>query len=118
MNFYISLFPGSEVAALERYGPGQASPSQSGVEGTIRTARFTLAGQTVLCTDSVVKHGFTYTSAFSFFVPYESADEIQRLSAALSDHGSALMPLGEYGLSRKFAWVSDRYSVSWQLNLE
>jgi len=28
------------------------------------------------------------------------------------------MPIGDYGFSRLFAWVGDRYGVSWQLNLE
>jgi len=113
MNFYVSLFPASEVTDVVRYGPGQA-----GAEGSIMKAAFTVAGETILCTDSCVEHAFTFTPAISFFVACESEDEVQRLANALSRDGSILMPLGDYGFSRKFAWVADRYGVSWQLNLE
>ena len=28
-----------------------------------------------------------------------------------------MMPLDNYGFSRGFGWLSDRFGVSWQLNL-
>jgi predicted 3-demethylubiquinone-9 3-methyltransferase (glyoxalase superfamily) len=51
----------------------------------------------------------------SLFVECESEAELDRLYAAL--HEKALMPLGNYGFSKKFGWVNDRFGVSWQLNL-
>jgi predicted 3-demethylubiquinone-9 3-methyltransferase (glyoxalase superfamily) len=111
MNFYVSLLPHGEIIDVVRYGPGQA-----GVEGSIMKATFSIAGQSVMCIDSPVKHGFTFTPAFSLFVDCDSGDEVRRLAAALSDGGGVLMPVGNYGFSRLFAWVSDRYGVSWQLN--
>jgi predicted 3-demethylubiquinone-9 3-methyltransferase (glyoxalase superfamily) len=65
----------------------------------------------------VVKHAFTFTPAFSFFVECGSEAEIDRLSAALESGGQVFMPLDNCGFSRKFAWVNDRCGVSWQLNL-
>ena len=112
MNFYVSLIPGSEITSIKRYGPGQPGP-----EGSVMVATFTVAGQAVMCSDSFVKHGFTFTPASSLFVECESEDEVRRLASALGEGGAELMPLGNYGFSRQFAWVNDRFGVSWQLNL-
>jgi len=112
MRFYVSLFPSGEVIDILRYGPGQPGP-----EGSVIKASFSIAGQTILCTDSFVKHGFTFTPSLSLFVECASEEELERVFAALLEGGKALMPLGDYGFSRRFGWLNDRYGVSWQLNL-
>ncbi len=112
MSFYVSLFPDGEILDLVRYGPGEA-----GAEGSVALARFTVGGQTVRCIDSVVVHPFTFTPSVSLFVECESPEEINRLATALADGGTVFMPLAGYGFSRQFAWVADRYGVSWQVNL-
>lgn len=35
----------------------------------------------------------------------------------LSEGGMTLMPLDVYPFSRKYAWLNDKYGVSWQLTL-
>jgi predicted 3-demethylubiquinone-9 3-methyltransferase (glyoxalase superfamily) len=112
MNLYVSLFGGSEIQRVERYGPGE-----QGVEGTVKTANFTLAGQEFRCIDSPVKHGFTFTPSIPLFVECDSEAELEAAFSRLSDGGSVLMPVGNYGFSTKFGWLADRFGVSWQLNL-
>ncbi len=48
----------------------------------------------------------------------ETKEEVDELFAALSKDGEVLMPLGSYPFSERFAWVVDRFGVSWQLVLE
>ena len=113
MAFYVSLFPDSRVLDVQRYGP-----EGPGAAGSVQVARFALAGLTVRCSDSPIQHAFTFTPASSLFVTCPTEAEIDRLVGALGAGGAVLMPLGDYGFSRKFAWVNDRFGVSWQVNLE
>jgi predicted 3-demethylubiquinone-9 3-methyltransferase (glyoxalase superfamily) len=112
MRFYISLFEDGRIVDVVRYGP-----SEIGAEGTVKTALFHVGGQNVMCIDSPVKHAFAFTPSFSLFVECESEAELKRLFTALSKNGQIFMALDDHGFSQLFAWVADRYGVSWQLNL-
>jgi predicted 3-demethylubiquinone-9 3-methyltransferase (glyoxalase superfamily) len=112
MSLYASVFPGSHVVSIERYGPNQPGP-----EGTVKVAQFDLNGHRLMFSDSFVKHGFNFTPSVSLFVDFASAEELDAAFARLAEGGQTFMPLGNYGFSRRFGWCSDRFGVSWQLNL-
>ena len=112
MTLYVSLFKGSEVVRVERYGPGEQA-----TEGAIKRANFKLAGHDLICFDSPIKHAFAFTPSISLFVECESEAELDEAFKRLSAGGGVLMPLDNYGFSTKFGWVNDRFGVSWQLNL-
>ncbi len=112
MAFYTSLFPESGIESMERYGPGYPGP-----EGQVVHARFRLGGQLFMAMDSHIEQPFTFTPSLSFFVICDDEPEIDRLAAALSEAGTVLMELGRYPFATKYAWVQDRFGVSWQLML-
>ncbi len=111
MNFYISLFPGSKILSATYY-----NANEPGAEGTVKHATFSLNGQLFICIDSYVKHDFTFTASMSLYIDCDGEEEIDKLFNALSHEGSIFMPLAAYPFSKKYAWISDRFGVSWQLN--
>ncbi|XXM72390.1 VOC family protein [Lysinibacillus sphaericus] len=112
MKFYTSIVEDSEITNIVRYGA-----DESGDEGTVMKATFELKGQEFMCIDSNIKHQFAFTPSFSIYVTCETEEELDHLYEKLNDGGQALMPLGNYGFSKKFGWLNDRFGVSWQLNL-
>jgi len=112
MNFYTSLIEDSEITTIVRYGA-----NEGGDEGTIMQATFTLKGQEFMCIDSNIKHEFSFTPSFSIYITCNTEEEIRNLYQRLNEEGQSLMPLDDYGFSKKFGWLNDRFGVSWQLNL-
>lgn len=112
MNYYTSIIEDSQITSIVRYGA-----DDSGDEGTVMQATFTIKGQEFMCIDSNVKHQFSFTPSFSLFVTCSTEEELDGLYQKLAEGGEELMPLGDYGFSKKFGWINDRFGVSWQLNL-
>jgi len=112
MNFYIGLFENSRIIDVQRYG--KDGPAE---EGTIMVARFELNGSKFMCSDSYIKHEWDFTPGVSNWVDCKSDEEIEKLFEKLSENGNAIFPLGSYGFSERFAFVEDRFGISWQLNL-
>jgi predicted 3-demethylubiquinone-9 3-methyltransferase (glyoxalase superfamily) len=112
MRFYVSVFPEAVITSLAKYG--KEGP---GKEGTVRRAVFRIGGQDFMALDSPVRRDFGFTPATSIFVSCETEAEIDLLYKRLLEGGGALMPLENYGFSRKFGWLNDKFGLSWQLNL-
>ena len=113
LTFYVSVVPNSRIVDVRRYGP-----EGPGAVGSVMKATFVVGRLTVMCTDSPVRHEFTFTPSTSLFVMCSSEGQLDALANALGNNGNIFMPPGNYGFSRKFTWLNDRFGVSWQLNWE
>jgi predicted 3-demethylubiquinone-9 3-methyltransferase (glyoxalase superfamily) len=112
LSFYVATLPAGQVHSMVHWEKG--SP---GKPGSVMLAVFEIAGLKVMCSDSSVAHNFTFTPSTSLFVTLDTEEELRRIANALGSGGKVLMPLDNYGFSRLFTWVDDRFGVSWQLNL-
>ena len=98
VNLYVSIFEGSEIGGITRYGPGGPGP-----EGTVMTVEFRLRGQ-----DYIALNGgpeFKFTEAISFLVNCETQEEVDKFWEKLSEGGEE----GPCG------WLKDKYGLSWQV---
>ncbi len=113
VEFYCSIFPDAEIryTAMVRNTPS----------GDCEVVAFTLADEPFMAISAGPL--FTFNPAISFFVNFDPSrdahaqDRLDALWSALSEGGTALMPLGEYPFSNRYGWIQDRYGVSWQLIL-
>ena len=106
LTFYAATLPGCRIVSVDR------KP-----DGTVAMARLSIGGLEILANDSPPVQDFDFTPSTSTFVTVDSAEEVDRLTAALGEDGKVLMPANDYGFSRRFGWVQDRFGVSWQINL-
>jgi predicted 3-demethylubiquinone-9 3-methyltransferase (glyoxalase superfamily) len=112
VELYSSVFKEFQIGEVEKYGEGE-----QGEPGTFKLARVSFAGHELLIFDSPPVHDFSFTPSMSLFVNFDTQDELEVAFSKLSQDGEVMMPLDNYGFSKRFAWIADRFGVSWQLNL-
>lgn len=98
MNFYVSVFKGSKIVSVSRYGEGGPGP-----KGTVMTGTFQLDGQEFIALNGGPQ--FKFTEAISFLVNCETQEEVDELWEKLSQDGEE----GRCG------WLKDKYGLSWQI---
>jgi predicted 3-demethylubiquinone-9 3-methyltransferase (glyoxalase superfamily) len=58
---------------------------------------------------------FKFTPAISFLVSCSTQNEVEFLYGKFTEGGNVLMELDSYPFSKKYAWVMDKYGLSWQI---
>jgi len=112
LDAYSTIFSDFIVETIEKH-----DDDGQGIPGTIKQASVSFAGHKLIVIDSPPVHAFDFTPSMSLFVEFDSEHALESVFAQLSQDGKVMMPLDDYGFSKRFAWVSDRFGVSWQLNL-
>jgi predicted 3-demethylubiquinone-9 3-methyltransferase (glyoxalase superfamily) len=98
INYYVSIFRNSKIAAINRYGESGPGPA-----GSVLMVSFELDGQKFTALNGGPQ--FKFTEAISFYVNCETQEEIDELWEKLSAGGQKQM----------CGWVKDKFGLSWQI---
>lgn len=103
MNYYVSVFPNSQITHSEKYPDESLDEHFKGMSGKIINGRFTLDGQDFICLDGGPE--FKFNEAVSFTVTCKDQDEIDYYWEKLS----------KVPESEQCGWCKDQFGVSWQI---
>ena len=98
MNFYVSIFPNSNVLQVTHYGDTGPGP-----KGTVMTAEFQIEGQEFVALNGGPQ--FKFTEAISFVVNCETQEEVDYFWEKLSEGGE----------KSRCGWLEDKFGLSWQV---
>ncbi len=110
-TFYARTLPGGRTNAASHYPETAENPSGK-PRGSLLTAEFEVAGQRFTALNGGPM--FVLNPSISFFIQVGTTEEVDHLFAALAEGGEALIPIDSYPWSERYAWVKDRFGVSWQ----
>lgn len=120
-EFYTTAFPDARVVQTVHYPTEGLLDFQQEMAGQVLTVEWEIGGYRFIGINAGDE--FRPNPSISFFVNFDPSVDpdarahLDELWTALSDGGTALMPLQSYPFSPHYGWIQDRYGVSWQLML-
>lgn len=103
VNYYVSIFPNSDIESIEYYPDASLSEHFEGMEGKILNVEFTLNGQKFIALDGGPY--FRFNEAISLTIDCKDQEEIDYYWSKLSH-----VPESE-----QCGWVKDQFGLSWQI---
>lgn len=103
INYYISVFPNSQILSIERYPDESLDNHFVGMSGKILSAEFMLNGQKYFALDGGPYYHFN--EAISMTIECEDQKEIDYFWDKLSYVKEA----------EQCGWVKDKFGLSWQI---
>lgn len=99
VDFYLSVFPGSRVTQVVRYGEGGP-----GAAGSVMAINFELGGNAFVALNGGPAH-YGFDESVSFVIDCATAEDVDHYWEALTDGGEEVA----------CGWLRDRYGISWQV---
>ena len=93
--------------------PGQANGPMP-PEDKVMHASLTLGDSVVLVSDGQCRQPVDF-KGFQLSLQADSPAEVERLSAALADGGSVIMPVAKTFFAAAFGMVCDRFGLRWMI---
>lgn len=100
MRFYTSVFDGSEIGQISRYGPENGADA-----GSINHGVFSLSGEQFMAMDSHLEHGFNFNESVSLAVNCDTQQEVDYYWDKLTPGGKEVA----------CGWLKDKFGVFWQI---
>jgi predicted 3-demethylubiquinone-9 3-methyltransferase (glyoxalase superfamily) len=97
-EFYVSIFPNSEIRNVSYYGEAGPGPA-----GTVLTVDFVLDGQQFTAINGGPQ--FTFDEAISLLINCKDQDEVDYYWSELTQGGE----------ESQCGWLKDKYGLSWQV---
>ena len=105
VKFYTSIFKGSKIGRILRYGEETAKVSESGQPvGSVLTIEFEIEGQKFVALNGGPP--FQFNESISFVVNCETQQEVDYFWEKLTADG---------GEESQCGWLKDKFGVSWQI---
>ena len=115
MEFYRSVFGGKlEIATFKDY---QASSDPSEDDLVMHSILRTEGGMTIMAADVPNRMDYQPGSNFSLSLSGDDEQQLRDYYLKLKDGGAETMPLAKAAWGDTFGMLTDRYGISWLVNI-
>jgi predicted 3-demethylubiquinone-9 3-methyltransferase (glyoxalase superfamily) len=101
-NFYVSVFKGSKIRSVNRYGKG-GQEVHGKPPGSVMAVEFEIEGQRFVALNGGPQ--FKFDEAISFQIHCKSQEEVDYYWSRLTDGGKEV----------QCGWLKDQFGLSWQV---